>query len=168
MSNSFFKYIGVFCLVSLLIVSSTAFSFAYSGSTSVGLSQNNSTVQNLISYASNYDGFYNADYVVFQDEQYSYYIVWGDLTVANDIVSGVNVDSIHYYRSGSVGDYEYNYIHSVESTFQLFVNDSVVTSIKGLGGSSSLYSQLKFYHYGLYLIIFAVGFLFANLLIHRR
>lgn len=168
MRSSFLKYLGVFCVVLILVSSSTVLCFAYSGNTSVSLSQNNSTVQNLISYAANYDGFYDSDYVVYQDEQYSYYIAWGDLTVANDVVSGVNVDCIHYYRSGSSGSYEYNYTHSVESTFQLVVNHSVVTSIAGLGGASSLYNQLKFYHFGLYLIVFITGFMFSSLLIHRR
>lgn len=156
-----------FLLICVLILSVSSV-FAYSGSTYTGLSQSNSTVQNLISYAANYEGFYDKDYVVYQDGNYSYYIVWGDLTSANDVVSGVNVDCIHYYRSGSAGSYEYNYTHSVESTFQLVVNHSVVTSISGIGGASSLYHQLKFYHFGLYLIVFITGFIFASLLIHRR
>lgn len=157
----------IICLVVILIFSFTTVSFAFSGDTYASLSQSSTNAQNLISYASNYNSFFNSEYVCYQGNQYEYYIVWGDLELNDGVVSGTEVEYVMYYREGTQGSYVYSFRYSSDDSFSLNISDSVVTNIQGAGGDSVLYNQLYFYEYGVLLLAMAVGLLFARLIIRR-
>lgn len=157
----------ILCLVLVLILSFSTVAFGLSGSTYAALSQSSTNAQNLISYASNYNTFFNSEYVCYQGEQYQYYIVWGDLDFNNGVVSGTDVEYVMYYREGVQGNYVYTYSYNTDDKFSLNIDDSVVTNIQGAGGDSVLYNQLYFYEYGILLLAMSVGFLFARLIIRR-
>lgn len=124
---------------------------------------------NLINYAMSFNSFKDADYVVFQDSQYSYYIVWGDLEVEGERVYSVgdgDVEYIHYYRS-SGSDYTntYLYQYSVTDSFSLNKGEYVPTSnIPTVGFMSDTYNTYANYQlFGEFLIL-AVSFLFVIML----
>lgn len=134
----FFKIFLCFVLIcSVFCVSS----FALSTSTYADLSSTSSTGQNLINLALNYDTFENSDFVIFQDGQYSYYIVWGDLTYNASSVSGSEIEYISYVREGSSYDYTYSYNYGTDSAFSLTVSNLTVSNIDGLGFISTIYEE---------------------------
>lgn len=118
---------------------------ALSSSTYADLSPTSNNVQNLLSCAMNYDSFLYSDYVVFQDGQYSYRIVWADkLTVSGSTVSSdSSVEYITYSRNGSNYDYTYVYDYGTDSTFRLSANHLIVSNVEGLGARSELYSNFQ-------------------------
>lgn len=139
---------------------------ALSHSTYQALSQNNSNVQNLISLALNYDNFTESQFVCYQNGQYSYYIVWGDLFVENDnVYSNTEVNYISYTRND---DYTYSYTSGTSSNFSLTVYDVFVSNIDGWGMRSALYSEYEYQENFEKFAIFGTSILFVILLTKLR
>lgn len=141
----FFK-IALCCVMIMVVFSMPA--LALSSSTYADLSATSSTTQNLISCAMNYDSFLFSDYVVFQNGQYSYYIVWSDkLEYSSGTVSSDSpIEYISYIRTGSGYDYSYNYSYGTDETFSLNVFNMTVSNVEGLGSRSELFSTFLSQH----------------------
>ena len=132
--------------------------FALSSSTYGDLSQSSTQVQNLVSYAYNYKSFKHSDFVVFQDAQYSYRIVWADkIEINNNRVSASDVEMISYVRTGTTGS-NYTYTYSTDSSLSLTVNNLVVSNVHGLGSASSMYEQFISQYQTKILLIFITAF----------
>ena len=154
----FFK-ISICCFLIVCVFSLNA--FAFSGSTYGDLSQSSSNVDNLISYAYNFDSFLGSDFVVFQSGQYSYYIFWGDIDYENSRVTADKAEYISYIREGSGSSYAYTYSHGVNESLSLNVNKLVVSNIDELGSVSSLYEDLNNNHRILTVFVILLGFIFV-------
>ncbi len=148
------KFLKAFSLSLLFVLVFSLNVFAFSTSTYNDVSATSSTAQNLIYKAVNYDSFENSDFIIFQNEQYSYYIVWGDLKYNGSSVTGSNVEYIQYFRSGSGFDYQYYYQYSTDTQFSLSVNNEVVTNIDGLGFVSPQYREFDYQNNSIRLLIF--------------
>lgn len=129
---------------------------ALNHSTYSDLSQNNSTVQNLISFAMNYNSFKDSKFVVYTSAQNMYFIVWGDLSVNGSVIS--STDEINFVEYSRDTDMQYTYKHSLSDNFSLSVNDTIVTNLKEIGMQSSLYDEYifreKFSDFSILLLIF--------------
>lgn len=137
------KYFKIcLCCVIIFALFSVS-SFALTSTTYADLSSTSSQGQNLLNLALNHDTFKNKDFVIYQDGQYSYYIVWGDLTYAGSRVSADKIEYIRYYREGSSYDYTYSYIYGTDTQFSLTVNNLVVSNVDGLGFISTLYEEYE-------------------------
>lgn len=101
-----------------------------------------SNTENLLLYAKNLDSnFIEKDYVIFRNEQYSYYIVWGDLTFNGSSVTGSDVDYIRYVRDNSM---LYSYDVGVDQTFTLSnINYLVTSNVNGLGIASPIFETME-------------------------
>ena len=67
-----------------------------------------SNANNLLYLAMNYKSFKGSDYIIFQDGQYSYYIVWGKLELIDgEVVEQSDIEFLHYYRKDSGNGYNY-------------------------------------------------------------
>lgn len=154
-----FLKITICCILIVSVFSLNA--FAFSGSTYADLSQSSSNVDNLISYAYNFDSFIGSDYVVFQDSQYSYYIFWGDLKYEGSRVTSEEAEYIRYYREGSGVSYSYSYEHSEDVPLSLTVNKLVVSNIDELGSVSSLYEDLNHNYRILTVFVILLAFIFV-------
>lgn len=120
-----------------------------------------SQANNLINYAMSYDSFIRSDYVIFSDQQYSYYIVWSeDLKFENDIVSGTSIEYIRYYRSGTTS-YEYAYTYGTDTTFSLTSSNVNTSSLEEYGFKSVLYSEYKSYDLNSEFMIIIVAVIFV-------
>lgn len=149
-------------LCSIIIIAVFSFNaFALSGSTYADLSQSSSTVQNLISYANNYDDFITSDFVVFQSGQYSYYIFWGDIEFDGTLVTASEAQCISYIREGSGYDYSYTYTYSDKQTLSLTVNHLVVSNVDELGSTSALYEEYKINYSDTALGVFMLALIFV-------
>lgn len=128
------------------------------------LASTNSNAINLINYAMSYSSFRNADYVCFEAAENDFYIVWGDLKVAeNESVSGSKVEYIRYFRSGSSGYTNYySYDAGTFDTFNLAGSDYVYTTNLANGGFvSSLVGEYQLYNTITSFLILAVAIIFA-------
>lgn len=143
-------------------------SFALSTSTYADLASNNSTGQNLLNLALNHDSFENKDFVIFQNGQYSYYIVWGDLNYNGSYVTGSEVEYISYIRTGSVSNYVYTYTYGTDTSFSLSVADLTVSNIDGLGFISPTYEEHESRRYQKIFEIFIYAALFVIALTSLR
>lgn len=141
---------------------------ALSHTTYSGLSQSNSTVQNLISMAMNYDNFIDSKYVVYQAGQYDYYIVWGDLILNENgqIVSNGDIIYIRYHRVDNFNTYEYS--PNTDSNFTLSVMDMIVTNVGGIGMQSQLFREYYTQQNIIYFCIFGFSALFVIMLTRLR
>lgn len=138
MKNKFF----VVLLTFILLFSFALPCFALNHSTYNDIAQNNSTVQNLLSFAMNYNTFKESDYVVYCNAQNSYFIVWGELIVSsNRVVSNEDIFYVSYIRGT---DNQYHYTYSEDSSFILNVNDVVVSNIDGIGMQSQIYEEFDY------------------------
>ena len=103
---------------------------------------------NLLNLAMNYDSFKGSDYIIFCDTQYSYYIVWGDLSSSSGKVTGSDISYIHYYRLDS-SSYSgtYTYVYGEDSSFNLTLSDEYLTtsSLPGVGFVSLTGVQYEYY-----------------------
>lgn len=142
--------------------------FALSSSTYADLAQSSSQVQNLVSYAKNFPGFIDSDFVVFQNGQYSYYIFWGDLVYDGNRVTADKADCISYIREGSGASYSYRYSYSDQEVLSLTVNHLVCSNIDGLGSSSALYEQYKSYYNQSVFNVFFLAILFSIMVLSFR
>lgn len=128
-----------------------------------------SQATNLINLACKYTSFVDSDYVIFCDEQYSYYIVWGDLQVDNTYsVTGSDIEYIRYYRSGSSGSYSYYYLYGTDSTFSLNCSNVCTSNLDDFGMRSAVYDEWKTQHESISLLILACSFFFVMTLIGLR
>lgn len=123
---------------------------------------------NLLNYALTFDTFKDSEFIIFNDSDYSYYIVWGDLI--NDdgkIVSSGSVDYIRYFRT-NVSGYTSTYSYEVgkDDSFVLNLSDEYIctTSVAESGFVSSTYVQHEFYRNAGILFVFAVSMIFAIML----
>lgn len=141
---------------------------ALSHTTYSGLSQSNSTVQNLISMAMNYDNFIDSKYVVYQAGLYDFYIVWGDLILNENgqIVSSGDIIYIRYHRVDNYNTYEYT--PNTDSTFTLSVMDMIVTNVGGIGMQSQLFREYFTQQNIIYFCIFGFAALFVIMLTRLR
>lgn len=119
-----------------------------------------SQANNLINYAMSYDSFIDSDFVIFCDQQYSYYIVWSDeLTVDGSAVSGSDIEYIHYYRQSVTGS-QYTYVYGTDSIFNLFSDNICTSNLPEFGFSSSVFAQYEYQHHItlLFILIASFGF----------
>lgn len=128
---------------------------------------------NLLTYAMSFDSFNGSEYVIFNDSEYSYYIVWGDLKYAEgQVISSGTVEYIRYYRTNSSGySGSYSYIVGDDSSFILYLSDEYITTsnIEEVGFRSQVGEQFDFYNNASMLLIFAVAMIFAIMLkVFRR
>lgn len=124
-----------------------------------------SQASNLLSYAMGYHSFQNSEFIIFNDSEYSYYIVWGDLKNEDGkIVSSGEVEYFRYYRTSSSG-YTSNYVYDYGSdgSFSLTLSDEYIctTSVAESGFVSSTFLDYKFKQGSLLLFVFLVAAVFA-------
>lgn len=126
---------------------------------------------NLINYAMSFDSFHGSDYVIFEDSDYSYYIVWGNLENQNGQVVGEDVEYIHYYRTSSSG-YTNNYVYEVgsDTSFVLSLSDEYVatSNVSEVGFVSQQIVQNDFTSDIVWLLTFGVAFLFVIMIKQLR
>lgn len=159
------KIITILCVVLVLIFSAFP-CFALSHSTYSDLAQNNSTVQNLLSYAMNYSSFAESDFVVYCSAQYTYYIVWGDLAASgNKVTSSEDINYIEYSRD-SLNQYSYKV--SSSSDFTLNINNVITSNIDGVGMRSQIYEDYEYRNTFVEFSIFFAVILFVILLFKVR
>lgn len=105
----FFKYFVISVLTSVLLGLILKFSFASALSTSTDsdVLQNSSYVANLLSLIP--DDNYSDDYVIFSDSDYSYYCFYGKFSVNNNIITGENLNFIHYSRNPNSYSWSYSF-----------------------------------------------------------
>ena len=161
-----FLKISLCCILIICVFSLNA--FAFSGSTYGDLAQSSSNVQNLITYAYNYDSFLGSDFVVFQDAQYSYYIFWGDLDYEGSVVSADEAEYICYSREGSGASYSYSYSYAEDIPLSLTVNKLVVSNIDELGSVSALYEEINHNYRVLSLFVILLAFTFVIMVLAFR
>lgn len=162
------KYIKISVVVVLLLCVLSVNALAFNGSTYGDMASSSTTTQNLLNFAMNFDSFKNSDYVIFQNAQYSYYIVWGDLTYNDTSVTANQINYVQYYREGSGYDYIYNYAYGTDNAFNLNVGNVVISNIEGLGMSSNLYRDYEYYQKtDLYVILFGGALLVIMILTFR-
>ena len=120
---------------------------------------------NLLNYAMNFDSFRDSDFVIFNDEQYSYYIVWGkDFTYTSSTVVGSDVEYVRYYRSGSTGSYQYYYTKGSENSFSLTYDNLVTSNLNEVGVVSPTYETYEYQYNTTLLFILAISLLFGMML----
>lgn len=164
------KKILTFSIVLSLCISCLAFnSSALTVNTTYSDVTSTSTqAVNLVNFAMSYDDFISSDYVVFCDAQYSYYIVWGDLSYNGTSVSGSDVQYLRYYRSGSGTSYSYTYDYGTDSDFKLTPSHMCTSNIRNFGFSSSTYQEYKHYYDYNCFIVFVCSILFVILIQQLR
>lgn len=128
---------------------------------------------NLLNYAMSFDSFNGSEYVIFNDSEYSYYIVWGDLKHEDGQVSSSGaVEYIHYYRTSTSGyNSVYSYAVGNDSAFDLALSEEYIctSNVTGVGFRSQVGEQYEFYNSASMLLIFAVAMIFAIMLkVFRR
>lgn len=129
------------------------------------VTSSSSQAVNLLNYAMTFDSFKFSEYVIFNDSDYSYYIVWGDLKNENGkVTSSGAVDYIRYYRISSSG-YNNTYVYDVGSdgSFDLSLSEEYIctSNVPGAGFRSQVGEEYEFYNSASMFLIFAVAMLFA-------
>lgn len=164
------KKFSIFFLFVVLLVSCIGFqsSALTVNSTYSDVTSTSTQAVNLVNFAMSYDDFINADYVVFCDAQYSYYIVWGELSYNGTTVSGSDVQYLRYYRFGSGTSYQYTYEYGTDSTFSLTPFHMCTSNIKNFGFSSSTYQDYKYMYNGTCFMVFVGSILFVILISQLR
>ena len=163
------KNLIIILCVLILCFSFTLNSFALSATTYSDLSSSSSTGQNLLNLALNHQSFRNKDFVIFQNGQYSYYIVWSDkLDYSGISVSADEIEYIQYIREGSGYDYTYRYIYGTDTEFSLTINNLTVSNVDGLGFISPIYEENEARINDKYFNIFIVATLFVVALTSLR
>lgn len=139
------KYFIIALVVSALVGLSARFfsASALSTSTTNNLYGNSSTVNELLSLVPVSEG---VDYVVFRNDDYSYYCFYGsDFKYVNGVLSAPSdTNYVHYYRSSSGVSYSYEYSFGSDS-LSLSVND-VVTSNLDFEYASSCWNYENYYN----------------------
>lgn len=113
------------------------------------VSSTSNNALNLLYRAMNYDSFLDSEYIIFQDEQYSYYIVWGNLKEENGRVTGSDIEYVRYYRTDSSSgyNYTYSYVYGTDASFALTLSEENLTTsnISGVGFVSMAAEQYEYY-----------------------
>lgn len=158
--------------LSLICVFISCISFSSSvltvNSTYSDVASTSTQAVNLVNYAMSYDDFISADYVVFCNEQNSYYIVWGDLSYNGTSVSGSDVQFLRYYRTGSGTQYQYIYQYGTDSSFKLTPSHMCTSNIPNFGFSSSTYQEYKNHYDTNCFFVFICSVLFVILIQQLR
>lgn len=164
------KKIIIFLCLICLFVSCTCFSSAALtvNSTYSDVTSTSSQAVNLVNFAMSYEDFITSDYVVFCNEQNSYYIVWGELSYNGTTVSGSEVQYLRYYRAGSGVSYQYTYQYGTDTSFKLTPSHMCTSNIKNFGFSSSTYQDYKYMYNGTCFMVFVGSVLFVVLISHLR
>lgn len=122
----------------------------------------NSNFVNLYNYALNQGFDSSYEFVCFSDTQYSYYFVFGDLSLNDsNLCVGSDVNFVRYYGTGSGYSVDYTYSKGTLESFTLDSDKMVVSSLDGLGSASDLHNSNNFYLDSTYLLIFVVALLFG-------
>lgn len=133
-------------------------------STYQDVSSTSSNAVNLLNYAISQDSFHGSDYVIFCDEQSSYYIVWGDLVYEKNTVKGTDIHYIHYHRSTASGYSNYVYDKGESETFSLSSNNVNTSSLSGYGFKSILHEEYKVYGDVLLFLTLLTSFFFVMMI----
>lgn len=160
-----------FLLVALCLVFVPFKSHAMSiTSTYSDVTSTSTQAENLYNLAKSYDTFEYSDFVIFRDSQYSYYIVWGDLQVSAETVSGSNVEYVNYYATTTSGySSTYVYEYDSDSSFSLKSDYVVVSNLDNYGMRFTQYETDVFYRNSVYIFILICSMLFAIMLkVFRR
>lgn len=159
-------------IISIILVVISLFLFvvpssALSHSTYSDLSQSNTTVQNLISFANNYDSFHESKFVVYNTSNTSTFIVWGDSLTGNqnNVTSSSKVYYIEYSRNS---DMQYSYKYSFSDNFSLNVSDVIISNIPEVGMTSQLFEDIEYRNNFSNFSIACIVFLFVILLFKIR
>lgn len=131
------------------------------------VSSTSSQAVNLVNYAASYDSFVGSDFVIFCDVQNSHYIVWGDLDYSNGIVSGTDVELVHYYRPGGTNT-SYVYVYGTDNSFALKADNVCTSNIDNYGFMSAVYEEYKLNDSIETSLIFIIGFLFVIMILRLR
>ena len=123
---------------------------------------------NLLNMAIKYKSFSDSEFVIFCDQQYSYYIVWGDLVYSDGTVTGNNIEYIRYYRTGSGTSYEYTYSHGSDTSFRLSSSNVCTSNIDDFGMRSATYDEYMSNVESIGLLVLIGSFLFVMTLIGLR
>lgn len=136
------------------------------------VSSTSSQAVNLLNYAMSFDSFRNSEYIIFNDSEYSYYIVWGDLYEQNGkVVSNGDVEYIRYYRTSASGyNSVYTYGYGSDRNFSLSLSQEYIctTSVANVGFVSSAYQECGFYQSAIMLMVFVVAMVFAIMIKNFR
>lgn len=126
----------------------------------------------LLNFAQNQKSFANKDFVIFADDDYSYYIVWGDLEYSstNDLILADDIEYAHYYRASSSGyNTYYNLDVGTDTILQLDLdNHMVVSNLDNVGYASVLYEEYQFYNNMSSFVLFGISFLFGIMIVMFR
>lgn len=156
-------FIFVVCLIAVMNFNVVALTVS---DTYSDVSSTSSQAVNLVNYAANFESFIDSDFVIFCDSQNSYYIVWGDLENNNGIISGSDVEYIHYYRTDNYNSYTYQY--GTENSFGLNPDNLCTSNIENFGFRSSAYETFKLNDSIETALIFITGFLFVIMITRLR
>lgn len=155
------------CLIAMLLffcirVDSRAMSVS---STYADVVSTSTQAENLYNLAKSYDSFDYADFVIFRDTQYSYYIVWGDLEESSGTVTGFDVEFVRYYTTTTSG-YSSNYVYEYgsDSSFSLTSDYVVVSNLDNYGMRFSQYETESFYKNSVFISVLACSMIFAIML----
>ena len=158
-------FIFVFVMLLALLMSFNAAALTVSDTYS-DVSSTSSQAVNLVNYAANFESFIDSEFVIFCDSQYSYYIVWGDLENNNGIISGSDVEYIHYYRTDNFNSYTYRY--GTDISFGLNPDNLCTSNIENFGFRSSAYETFKLNDNVNKSLIFILAFLFVIMILRLR
>lgn len=126
---------------------------------------------NLINYAMSYESFKDSNYVIFNDVQYSYYIVWSDdLNLnSNNIVTATNIEYVHYYRDSTSG-YSSNYVYDygTDSSFTLSSSYVNTSNLPNYGFKSVLHSEYINFELEKNFLIMMLAFIFVIMVKNLR
>lgn len=123
---------------------------------------------NLINMAIKYKSFNESKFVIFCDQQNSYYIVWSkDLSYNGSKVTGTNIEYVRYYRTGTTSS-TYVYDYGTDISFSLTADNLCTSNLENFGMASATYEQYKSDAEKLGLLILIGSFLFVMMLIGLR
>lgn len=156
-------FVMVLCLTFCSVGSASAFTVV---STYSDVYPTSTQAINLLNCAMNYDDFEYSEWVIFRDSSYSYYIVWSDeFSITGNTVKSSDCDFIHYYRTGSSGDYVYTYEHGTDTSFQMTSVNLNVSNINGYGFMSSTYDDWLSHRNNIRFFIIVVSVILALLFV---
>ena len=133
----------------LLFTNVNALSFPQTYS---NLTPNNLITKNLINYANSFDNFVNSRYVCFRENENTYFLVWGALSINDNVVTGSNVEYIKY---SSITDL---YSYGKDTNFSLSSDYINTSNIKDYGFRSDLFSKYQIFEYIKIFLIVLTGF----------
>lgn len=161
--KKFIVFLYVVCLTVLMSFPASALTVS---DTYSDVASTSSQAVNLVNYAANFESFIDSEFVIFCDSQNSYYIVWGDLENNNGIISGSDVEYIHYYRTDNYNSYTYQY--GTEVSFGLNPDNLCTSNIENFGFRSSAYETFRLNDNVNKSLMFILAFLFVIMILRLR